>query len=63
MSSKVYYTDFRATPQETLPQKLAEEDPNHEHFHLNHPNTEWEACLEHAEKIGVGTREYELVRI
>ena len=28
-----------------------------------HPNTDWRACLEHAEKIGIGTREYELVKI
>ena len=28
-----------------------------------HPNTDWRACLEHAEKIGIGTREYELIKI
>ena len=27
------------------------------------PNTAWRACLEHAEKIGIGTREYELIKI
>ena len=35
----------------------------HDHFHMIHPDTEWESCLAHAEKIGLGTREYELVRI
>jgi len=28
-----------------------------------HPDTEWRTCLEHAEKLGLGTREYELVKI
>jgi uncharacterized Fe-S center protein len=32
-------------------------------FTLVHPDTNWEAGLEHAEKIGLGTRHYELVRI
>lgn len=38
-------------------------DHNHEHFHMTHPDAEWETCLEHAEKIGLGTREYDLVAI
>ncbi len=28
-----------------------------------HPETDWMSCLEHAEKLGMGTREYELVKI
>ena len=32
-------------------------------FHAVHPDTEWQVCLEHAEKLGLGTREYELVKI
>ncbi|MCR4605720.1 MAG: DUF362 domain-containing protein [Eubacterium sp.] len=40
-----------------------EEAAHHDHFHMTHPDTEWESCLEHAEKIGLGSREYELVRI
>ena len=31
-----------------------------DHFHMTHPDTEWESCLAHAEKIGLGTRQYEL---
>ena len=27
------------------------------------PESEWRSCLEHAQKIGVGTREYELIRL
>ena len=39
------------------------EDPNHEYFHMNHPDAEWEPGLIHAEEIGLGTRQYELVTI
>lgn len=28
-----------------------------------HNNTDWRVCLEHAEKLGLGVREYELVKI
>ena len=34
-----------------------------DHFHMTHPDTEWESCLEHAQKMGLGTRTYELVQI
>jgi uncharacterized Fe-S center protein len=36
---------------------------HHDHFHDLHPDTNWQVCLEHAEKLGLGTRDYELVRI
>lgn len=39
------------------------EAAKHDHFHNTHPNTNWHVCLEHAEKIGLGTCEYELVKI
>jgi uncharacterized protein len=32
-------------------------------FALTHPNVRWEAGLEHAEKIGLGTRKYEIVKV
>ncbi len=35
----------------------------HDHFHVVHPDTNWPAALEHGEKLGLGTREYELVKI
>lgn len=38
-------------------------DKEHDHFYMTHPDTEWKSCLEHAEKIGLGTQKYELVRI
>lgn len=38
-------------------------EDHHNHFLNTTPATEWEQCLIHAEKIGLGTRKYELVRI
>ena len=35
----------------------------HDHFQRIHPHTDWRSCLEHAEKIGIGMREYELIKI
>lgn len=43
--------------------------PHHDHlegcdkFHLMHPETNWQAGLEHAEKIGIGTQAYELITV
>ncbi|MCQ2241929.1 DUF362 domain-containing protein [Treponema sp.] len=38
-------------------------DGEHDVFKMNHPDTEWESCLAHAEKIGLGVRAYELKKI
>ena len=42
-------------------------DPNfhdhHDHFTNSTPESEWRSCLEHAEKIGLGSREYELIEM
>lgn len=35
----------------------------HDHFQRLHPDTNWRSCLEHGENIGIGTREYELIKI
>ena len=32
-------------------------------FHIVHPDTRWEAGVEHGEKIGLGSKEYTLVRV
>ena len=32
-------------------------------FHITHPDTDWKSCIDHAEKIGIGTHEYELIRV
>lgn len=34
-----------------------------DHFRNSRPESEWRSCLEHAQKIGLGTREYELIRM
>lgn len=34
---------------------------HHDHFKDSNPNIAWEETLEHAEKIGIGSREYELI--
>lgn len=36
---------------------------HHDHFTDTHPDTNWESCLEHGVKLGLGTREYELITI
>ena len=42
----------------------ADGDPcGHDHFQRLHPDTNWRSCLEHGEKIGIGTRDYELIKI
>ena len=50
-----------------VPGSAADAPNQHEHghdvFRIVHPDTDWEAGLIHAEKLGLGTREYELVRI
>lgn len=36
---------------------------HHDHFINSTPESEWRSCLEHAEKIGLGSREYELIEM
>ncbi|HIS32020.1 MAG TPA: DUF362 domain-containing protein [Candidatus Limivivens intestinipullorum] len=36
---------------------------HHDHFENATPDSEYKTCLAHAQKIGLGTREYELIRI
>ncbi len=36
---------------------------HHDHFMDSNPNVHWKETLEHAEKIGLGTREYELIKL
>lgn len=48
-----------------LARRMAEEGfvDHHDHFVNTTHGTEWESCLAHAEKIGLGSRRYELKRI
>ena len=34
-----------------------------DHFTNSTPESEWRSCLDHAEKIGLGSKEYELIEI
>lgn len=56
---------MRATPLpgSQLFDNLAKPDfvDRHDHFTNSRPESEWRTCLEHAEKIGLGSREYELL--
>lgn len=44
----------------TDPKDACEED---DHFHHIHPDTNWEVALKHGEKLGLGTRNYQLIKI
>ncbi|MDC7124695.1 MAG: DUF362 domain-containing protein [Spirochaetales bacterium] len=35
----------------------------HDHFTNSTPESEWKTCLEHAEKIGLGTRSYDVIKM
>jgi len=50
-------------PNSQLSDNLAKEDWEHHHDHFtdSNPNVRWKETLEHAEKIGLGSREYELI--
>ena len=52
-------------PSSRLDQYLHTEgcEDHHDHFCNNFPETNWRSCLEHAEKIGLGTRSYELIEV
>ena len=39
------------------------EHTHHDHFTDIAPTTDWRSTTEHAEKIGLGSRKYELVRL
>lgn len=34
-----------------------------DHFHASHPDTRWQALIEHGKKIGLGSDEYELISL
>ena len=43
---------------------LAEQDHHsHDHFINTHPDTNWETCIDHAVKLGLGNKEYNLITI
>ena len=52
-------------PNSQLADAMAREgfEDHHDHFDNTNPNTEYKSCLLQAEKIGLGSRTYELVRV
>ena len=52
-------------PGSQLAKHLADPDfhDHHDHFTNSTPESEWKSCLAHAEKIGLGSREYELITL
>ncbi len=44
-------------------QKNAAACSGQDHFHNVTPESEWKTCLAHAEKLGMGTRQYELITV
>ncbi len=38
-------------------------DTHEDHFHATTPTTDWKVTLDHAEKIGIGTEQYEIVKV
>ena len=35
----------------------------HDHFHNANPVTNWRSCMEHGEKIGLGSQKYDLIKL
>lgn len=52
-------------PNTQLTEQMAKDDfcDHHDHFENVTPNAEYKTCLEHAEKIGLGSRKYELITV
>ena len=50
-------------PGSLLDEKINKHEDKHDHFCTVSPNTQWRAGVEHAEKLGIGTSEYELIKI
>lgn len=52
-------------PNSQLSDNMAKADfhDHHDHFKNSRPESEWETCLAHAAKIGLGSLDYELVKI
>ena len=52
-------------PNSQLSDRMKEDgfEDHHDHFENTTPDSEYKTCLVHAEKIGLGSREYELIQI
>lgn len=54
-----------ANKQKVINNSYLGEKPHHTHDHFvnTHPETNWEVCIDHAVKLGLGNKEYELIQI
>lgn len=59
-SASDHMDGVRAIPEQAYSEHAAGDD-GHDVFRMVHPDTDWAAGLNHAVKLGIGTREYELV--
>ena len=52
-------------PNSQLAEQMARQDfcDHHDHFENTTPNSEYKTCLAHAERIGLGTRQYQLIEM
>ena len=46
-----------------LDEHMHGEHTDGDHFHINHPETNWRSCVEHAEQLGLGQQAYELIEV
>ena len=46
-----------------LEEHIKENKKMKDHFQSTHPDTDWESCIEHAVRLGLGKKEYELIEI
>ncbi|MGL5514808.1 MAG: DUF362 domain-containing protein, partial [Sporomusa sp.] len=46
-----------------LAEQLKKQNASADHFQSTHPETNWLVCVDHAEKIGLGTKSYEIIEI
>lgn len=66
MGGSVLYDHMHKNGHEATCNCESTQEHNHErddHFRMVHPDTNWKSCVAHGEKIGLGTKEYELVEI
>ena len=54
-----------ANVQPVIAGSILDEKPHvhHDHFTDTHPETNWKSALDHAVKLGIGSKEYELIEI
>lgn len=46
-----------------LDERIRAHEEGRDHFHTANPNSNWKSCVEHAEKLGIGVQEYELIEV